>query len=64
MFKEILKIKDDLEEKGYSKDIPIEVFARTIMVKYGMKRDTVARWLRYYEENKFIHIDNLKVNFL
>lgn len=64
MFKEIPKIKANLWDRGYKKNIPVDELVKTIMVEYGMKRETVAKWLKYFKENKIIVVNGSKVNFL
>ena len=64
IYKEIPKIRKILEEDGYLADIPDEVFGKTLMIHFGMKKETVRKWISYFEENYIIKIDGGKVNFL
>ena len=64
IYKEIPKIKKILEKGGYLTDIPAEVFGRTLMIHFGMKKTTVRKWISYFEENDIIKINNGVVNFL
>lgn len=64
IYKEIPKIKDKLAGLGYKKNIPAKVFARTLMLMYGMKVDTTRKWISNFEETDIIKINKGKVNFL
>jgi len=64
IYKEIPKIKKILEENGFLINIPAEIFGRTLMLHFGMKKATVRTWISYFEENDIIKIVDGKVNFL
>lgn len=64
MYKQMGKIKEALEEKGYSKDIPISIFGNELMLHFGMKKNTAIKWIKTFESVKLISIDDRKVNFL
>lgn len=63
IYKEIPKIKDELKKMRWERDIPIETFACVMMMHFGMKRETVSKWLRYFMANKIIEIDEGVINF-
>ena len=64
IYKEIPKIREILEKSGYLADIPDEVFGKTLMIHFGMKKETVRKWISYFEENDIIKINDGVVNFL
>ena len=64
IYKEIPKIREILKESGNLADIPTEVFGKTLMLHFGMKKATVRKWISYFEENDIIKIVGGKVNFL
>lgn len=64
IYKEIPKIKENLKEMGYKKKIPIDVFAKNLMIQFGMKRETTRKWISYFEENNIIKISKDEVTFL
>ena len=64
IYKEIPKIREILKESGYLANIPTEVFGKTLMLHFGMKKATVRKWISYFEENDIIKIVGGKVNFL
>ena len=64
IYKEIPKIRKILEENGYLSDIPTDVFGKTLMIHFGMKKATVRKWISYFEENDIIKIEGDEVNFL
>lgn len=66
MYKQIPKIRNDLKEKGFENDIPLNEVKKAMMVMFGMKEQTVVRWIRDYERNNvlIVDIDTLEVNFL
>lgn len=65
IYKEIPKIKDWIKKtEGLENDIPTDILARALMMLFGMKKDTVRKWINYFEENNIIIIKGEKVNFL
>ena len=64
IYKEIPKIKEYLKGEGYVKNIPGIAFGRALMILFGMKKETVRKWINYFEENDIIKIEGDKVNFL
>ena len=64
IYKEIPKIREILKENGYLSNIPSEVFGKTLMIHFGMKKATVRKWISYFEENDIIKINDGVVNFL
>ena len=64
IYKEIPKIKEHLKNEGYVKNIPDHAFGRSLMILFGMKKETVRKWINYFEENDIIKIEGDKVNFL
>lgn len=64
IYKEIPKIKEKLKENGFKKNIPIDVFGHTLMLMYGMRKDTVRKWIANFEELNIIRIKNEQVVFL
>ena len=64
IYKEIPNIMEILKENGYLADIPTEVFGKTLMLHFGMKKATVRKWISYFEENDIIKIEGGKVIFL
>jgi len=64
IYKEIPKIKKYCKDQGYSKNIPDDDFGRSLMILFGMKKETVRKWVNYFEENKIIKFDGKKVNFI
>lgn len=64
IYKEIPKIREKLAEEGYKKNIPVDLFGKTFMMMFGMKKQTVRKWVSYFEENNIIKIKDGVVNFL
>ena len=63
MYKQIDKIKQDLYNRGYDKDIPLDIFGKTLMVLFGMKKITAQNWIKNFETVDIIKVSNYKVNF-
>lgn len=64
MYKQLEKIKVDLEGRGFTVDIPVSEFGRTLMKLFGMKRETATKWIRNFEELNLISVINQKINFM
>ena len=64
IYKEIPKVKEYLKDKGFTKNIPDDDFGKALMILFGMKKETVRKWINYFEENDIIKIEGDKVNFL
>lgn len=64
MYKQIGKIRESLEGKGYIKDVPLEMFCRELMLIFGMRKKTAIEWANTFEDVKLININNNKVNFV
>jgi len=65
LYKQVDKVKESLEEKGYKKDIPMVVFRNEIMVMFGMKNLTAVEWIRNFDRVKLIKVDKAgRVNFV
>ena len=63
-YKKLPEIKEILKKKGYNSDIPNDIFAHTLMICFGMKKDTTRKWISNFEEINIIKIEGDKVNFL
>ena len=64
MYKQIGKIRESLTNKGYEKDIPIEIFGKELMLIFGMRKQKAVEWTNTFEEVTLIKIDDNKVNFI
>lgn len=64
IYKEIPKLKEYCKEQGYSKNIPDDVFGRSFLILFGMKKETVRKWVNYFEENNIIKFNGKKINFV
>jgi len=64
MYKQIGKIRESLDTKGYSKDIPTEIFCKELMLIFGMRRKTAIEWTDTFEDVNLISVKMEKVNFV
>ena len=64
MYKQIGKIRESLENKGYKKDVPLEIFCRELMLIFGMRKNTAIKWSCTFEDVELIKISNNMVNFV
>jgi len=51
------KIKQDVLEAGYTKDIPLDIFRNALMVCLGLDYKTADRWIRNYEETHIVDME-------
>ena len=65
MYKKIPEIKEYIKITGFDpeKSIPIDVFGRTLMLLFGMRKDTTRKWITWFTENGIITIKGEKVKF-
>jgi len=63
IFKQIPHIKKHLKEKGFDSEYPIAEFGKTLMILFGMKKDTATSWIKYFEENQIIELKEGMVSF-
>lgn len=59
MYKQIDKIKQELGTRGYDGNIPYDIFGKTIMVMFGMKRQTAITWIKNFDTVGLIKINNI-----
>lgn len=59
----INEIKNNLKNKGYTKDIPIDVFKTEFMILSGYNKSKVNEWVNNFNLCKLINIKDDKVNF-
>ena len=65
IYKQIPKIKEQTKNFGYEKDIPINIFLKSVMILFGMKRKTAEKWFHYFIENGIINVsDDELINFI
>jgi hypothetical protein len=62
--KELLKIKDALKTKGYTRNIPIDVFSIEIMIHLGTGKRKTIEWISNYELMGLIRKENNLINFI
>jgi hypothetical protein len=61
--KELLKIKSNLETKGYKKNIPIDVFGVEIMLVLGAGKNKTVQWIANFETMGLITKNDNKISF-
>lgn len=59
----IFELKTNLEKKGYTKDIPINVFRSEFMILSGYNKNKVIEWVDNFNTCGIINIKDDKVNF-
>lgn len=59
----IKEIKSSLENKGYKKDIPLDIFRSEFMIISGYSKKKVIEWVDNFKICKLIIIKDDKVNF-
>lgn len=59
----INEIKNSLEQKGYTKDIHIDIFKTEFMILSGYNKSKVNEWVENFNMCKLITIKDNKVNF-
>ena len=64
MYKQIGKIREALESKGYKKDVPLNVFCTELMLIFGMRQQKAIEWSHTFEIVKLIKIEDDIVNFI
>jgi len=57
------EIKQGLDSKGHTKDIPLDVFRAEVMILSGYNRTKVIEWINNFELCKLITIKNNIVNW-
>lgn len=63
MYKQIGKIRESLNQKGYKKDIPIEIFDKELMLVFGMRKKKAIEWSKTFAEVDLIKVKDNVVNF-
>ena len=56
-------LEASLEQKGYKKDIPLDVFRSEFMILSGYNKNNVIKWVDNFKICKLISINDDKVNF-
>jgi len=64
MYTQLPRVKEYLSEKGYTKDIPVDVFWQSLMILFGMKRRTAENWVRNFNVVDLIVVKEGLVNFV
>lgn len=60
----IKEIKMELADKGYVKDIPLDVWYAAFMIKTGYGKNKMHEWTENFELVKLIEVKDHKLNFL
>lgn len=63
IYKQIPKIENHLQSKGYFKNIPVEEMQKSMFMLFGMKKETANKWIHTFCENKIISIKKGVLNF-
>ena len=63
LIKRMERLKNYLDEKGYTKDIDEDVFIHAIMILEGMNHKTATKWMRQFCDVNLLEYKNFKVNF-
>ena len=64
MYKQIGKIRESLEDKGYEKNISLEIFCRELMLIFGMRKKKAIEWLHTFEDVGLIKVEDDTIVFL
>lgn len=64
MYKQIGKVRESLINKGYKKDIPLEIFCRELMLMFGMRKKKAIEWTNTFEDVNLIKVENNIVNII
>jgi len=64
MYKQIGKIRESLKNKGYEKNITLEIFCTELMLIFGMRQQKAIEWSHTFEIVKLIKIEDDTVTFL
>lgn len=60
----VKELKTNLENKGYKKDIPLDVFRSEFMIVSGYNRKKVIEWVDNLKLCKLITVKDDLVNFM
>lgn len=65
MYKQISKIRESLQEKGFVAKIPREIFGRELMLMFGMKKQTALKWIQTFSDVNLIkENENNTIDFI
>lgn len=64
MYNQIKKIRENLEKRGYTNNIPTDMFGKELMILFGMRKKTSIEWIKTFEGVGLIKIEEDKVIFL
>lgn len=64
MYNQIDNIRQNLKKQGYMKNIPEDIFCRSLMILFGMKKKTAMNWIYNFKAVGFIDYKEDKVNFI
>lgn len=64
MYKQIGKIRESLKNKGYEKNIPLDIFCRELMLIFGMRKKKAIEWSHTFEDVQLVKIEDNTVVFL
>ena len=56
IYQQLPKLKEQLKNEGFEKDIPIDVFWSTMMRTFGMNRATAKKWIIDFSYTKMISV--------
>ena len=59
----IKELKTNLENKGYVKDIPMNVFKTEFMILSGYGKQKINEWVDNFKMCELITINDNKINF-